>query len=164
MPRSLSARTIQFFGIANLAFAALGLLFGVTPALGVLGRGLEKLTSIRHTREALAVMIVINLGFLAVLILAGIRLMRVRLSAVTLCNIHFPTEILYFSFPVLLWNFFGVRGSIAQAVVVAYGVGNMGIGAQIFTGYPVIALVALNLARRKLMRASSAAPRSLGNF
>jgi hypothetical protein len=81
-----------------------------------------------------------------------------------LCNILFPTEILYFSFPVLLWNFFGVRGSIAQAVVVAYGVGNMGIGAQIFTGYPVIALVALNLARRKLMRASSAAPRSLGNF
>jgi len=54
----------------------------------------------------------------------------------------------YFLFPI--WRLFGPAFSDSMSATA--GTGNMGIVFQLITGYPVFALILLNLASRKLRR------------
>jgi hypothetical protein len=60
---------------------------------------------------------------------------------VKVCNILFVAEIVYFVC-ISLWS----NSSIAAAT----GVGNLGITVNLLTGYPIVALIGLNLENRRL--------------
>jgi hypothetical protein len=105
------------------------------------------------TNQVTIVMIVINGLFLAVLILSGIWLLRLRTNAVRMCNILFSAEVVYFIGVVFLWaNFLGFPEKVVRSIAAASGVGNIGIGWQLVIGYPVLSLVVLNIVRSKLGR------------
>ena len=80
--------------------------------------------------------------------IAGVLLLRMRMGGVTISNILFPTMIGYFFLPLL---FYGT--AIGRSVVAVMTIGNVGIGFQLITAYPIAALVVLNLARQRLRRA-----------
>jgi hypothetical protein len=92
----------------------------------------------------------LNLGFLAVLAVASVGIWRLRASGRRLCSAVFVGEILYWisttAIAMAILYCGGVLGLLGQALAATGGTGNMGIAPQIFTGYPVIALVILNLA------------------
>jgi hypothetical protein len=87
----------------------------------------------------------LNLLFLAAIIFAGIKLLLAREKGVQLSNKLFVLMILYFLEPFsrLLGPEFGISmGATA-------GTGNMGISPILLTGYPLIALIVLNVVRVK---------------
>ena len=69
---------------------------------------------------------------------------------VTVCNVVFVAEILYFVIIGFLWG--SLPRPISMSVAAATGVGNMGLGPQLASAYPLIALVCLNAARWRLKR------------
>jgi len=103
-------------------------------------------------------MTAINVSLLAVLVFAGVRLLQLRPRGVTLCNVLFVAEVLYFFCIPWSPNF---PRSVSMSIAGATGVGNMGIAPQLLTAYPIIALIALSLARRKLVPATRAENRPL---
>jgi hypothetical protein len=103
-------------------------------------------------------MVIINMSFLAFLIFGSIRLFQFRAIGITICNIVFSAEIIYFVFLSLL-SFVSSR-AISMSVAGATGVGNMGIGPQLPWAYPLIALGCLDLARWYRRRNGLVAARS----
>ena len=60
-------------------------------------------------------------------------------------NAVFVGEVLYFLALGFLWSLLPVSSGVGAAT----GVGNMGLSPQLISGYPLVALIFLNLARRK---------------
>ena len=98
----------------------------------------------------------INLCFLALLVVGGIHLFRLRPSGVTICNTVFVGEIIYFFVIGFLWS--ALPRPVSMGVAAATGIGNMGISPQVISGYPLVALICLNLAGRKRTKAHAATP------
>jgi hypothetical protein len=88
-------------------------------------------------------MSVVNLVFILALALSGFLLLRTGVRAIIFANFVFGGEIVYFV--ASLWP---SRGALGRSITEAYGIGNVGLIAQLVVGYPVIALIALNVARR----------------
>ncbi len=143
----------RLFGGANVCFAVLGfctIAFTVTrltvPA--------EVRAVAPFTYQVMIIMTVINGLFLAALTVSGIWLLRLRPNAVRMCNVLFSAEILYFfGISFLAGNFLGLTEKVARSIGAATGVGNMAIGSHLVIGYPILALIVLNVVRHKLRRA-----------
>jgi hypothetical protein len=129
------------FGIANLIFAAIGLWAMSYTAAVVAAGWMRNSPDQPYFLRAFWTMTAMNLIFLAVLGFTGVRLLQLRRSAVKVCNILFVAEIVYFVC-ISLWS----NSSIAAAT----GVGNLGITVNLLTGYPIVALIGLNLENRRL--------------
>jgi hypothetical protein len=136
---SVTYRTVA---IANFLMAAAGAFFLASSILVVPTR-LGNDPTQPHFVAAYWTMVIINISFLALLIFGSIRLFQLRAIGVTICNIVFSAEIIYFVVLGLLW----FSSAISMSVAGATGVGNMGIGPQLTCAYPFIALGCLNLAR-----------------
>jgi hypothetical protein len=93
-------------------------------------------------------MTTVNLVLLTLLIFGGIRLLQLRTLGVGICNAAFAGEIAYFMTLGILWR--AVSPSISMSIAAATGVGSMGLTPQLICGYPLVALIFLNLARRRL--------------
>jgi len=93
-------------------------------------------------------MVATNFILLALLILGGIRLLQLKTQGVVVCNAVFVAEIVYFVALGFLWS--AVPPSLSMSVAAATGVGSMGLSPQLICGYPLVALVCLNLARQRL--------------
>jgi hypothetical protein len=102
-------------------------------------------------------MSVLNLLFVAALGVSGISLLIAGVNAIRFVNVVFVAEVLYFA--ISLWPF---PGQVAHSIAEAYGIGNVGITPQMVVGYPLIALLVLNLARCRL-RKSNGSPISAVN-
>jgi hypothetical protein len=100
-------------------------------------------------------MVFINLCFLALLFLGGTYLFRLRPSGVTICNAVFIGEVLYFLIVGFLWS---LPRPVSTGVGAATGVGNMGLSPQLISGYPLVAFIFLNLARRKQKQTHATTP------
>jgi len=101
-----------------------------------------------YAEQAFLVRTGISVVFLLVQVVAGIHLIRLRQSGIRISNVLFMSMILYFlAGPIL---FLTGSGPIRDSIAVTTGAGNIGIGLQLITGYPVIALIVLNLVHRKL--------------
>jgi hypothetical protein len=87
----------------------------------------------------------LNVGFLALLGVAAIRLCRADPGGVGLLARTLKLELWYFLLAGILWLLPATMGRGAAA---AFGVGNMGISAQMFIAYPVTGLLAIWLLRR----------------
>ena len=98
----------------------------------------------------------VNLVFLVGLAVGSISLWRLSPAGRRICNVVFGGEIVYFlgsaifSLAAMLHG--GTLGLIGQAIGVT---GDMGINLQLITAYPVIALIVMNFAFRKIQPARS---------
>lgn len=132
------------FGVANVAFAVAGLALTV-PVMLSFHRTFGPSANEPYFSQAFFIMSSANVIFNALLGLAGVYLIRRTLKAVMFCNFLFPLEIVYF----ISLGAFWLDPRIGMSVGAATGIANMGISLQIITGYPIIALIGLNIAKAK---------------
>jgi hypothetical protein len=140
-----SATTYRIFAVGNLLFVVVGLVFLIPTAFTVATGTIEDASTYPHFGYWFWTMFFINIGFLTLLLIAAIHLFHLRPTGVTICNIVFVGELSYFLAIGLLWFYLSNPSGIAGAT----GIGNMGVSPQVICGYPLVALVCLNLARRK---------------
>lgn len=152
---SWPSRVIRAFGIVGILVA----LFGLDNSLRTIVRYSRLLP---RTGEAafhslgFYVMTTVNILCLLALIVGSVGLLRVSERGRVICNVVFAFEILYFTFEPIMDLFLSLAGGKAALIGDSFsragGTGNMGLVIQLISGYPVIALVAINVAYRKLRR------------
>ena len=105
----------------------------------------------------------LNLAFLLALLVGSVLLWRRRRAGRWTCNIVFVLEIAYLlggsAFQLVAAFHGGSASLIGSAMGATGGTGNMGIALQLISGYPIIALILLNLtfAKGKESQAGSCA-------
>jgi hypothetical protein len=151
------AVTYRAFATGNVLVVLVGLLFLVPTALSVGFGAVENVPTNSHFAAWFWAMALINLCFLALLVVGGVHLFRLWPSGVTMCNAVFVGEITYFLAIGFLWTALPVTSGVASAT----GVANMGLSPQLISGYPLFALICLNLARRKRTKALAITSASL---
>jgi hypothetical protein len=156
---------VRLFGIANWFYGLTGAYFLVGglwrirhfgPPFGHPGR-------YPHEASQYYFLVTINAIFVLAILLTGYWLILIRRRGVVFSNYLFSMEILFWvleaivSFKLLVSGLYGnaAAASFGQSLAAVSGIGNMGTALQLLTAYPVIALVALNLARKHLDRKSS---------
>jgi hypothetical protein len=151
--RSWATTTIRAFTIANVILASCGLYFLVGTVLrNYLVAPLPNNPA--YYAQAFYGRSIINLLFLVALLAASGSLWRFQRRGLLICNAVFIIEIVYFIGGEAIELALGLAGGKARVIALsmgaAGGTGNMGIALQTLTGYPLIALIALNIAYRKL--------------
>jgi hypothetical protein len=153
--RPWAARTIRAFAIVNVLLVMFGLYLLVGTVLRHYGLPPNP-SAPAYYHQAFYGRSIINLLFLLALLAGSGFLWRLKRAGLTICNAVFALEILYFVgdalLDIILWMVGGKPALFAHGLAAAGGTGNMGIGPQLLTGYPIIALIALNIAYRKLHR------------
>jgi hypothetical protein len=137
------------FGIANFLFACLGLLFLASTVSEVRERALGNTSEYPYFLLAFWTMTTVNLLFLTLLVFAGIRLLQVKSLGVAVCDVVFAAEMAYFMTLGILWGAVSLP-SVSSSIAAATGLGSVGVSPQVICGYPLLALIFLNLARRRL--------------
>lgn len=137
------------FGIANFVFASLGLLFLAISVFAIRERGAGIGSQYPYFLLAFWTMTTVNLVLLTLFIFGGIRLIQLRTLGVGVCNAVFAAEIAYFMTLGILCRATS-PSSVSLSIAAATGVGSMGLSPQLICGYPLVALIFLNLARRRL--------------
>jgi len=135
------------FGIANLIFASVGLLFLAESAFAIRQRLVGNMPDQPYFLLVFWTMTTVNIVLLTFLIFGGIRLLQLRTLGVVVCNAVFAGEIAYFIAVSILWF---PANHLSMSIAAATGIGSMGLSPQLICGYPVVALIFLNLARRRL--------------
>jgi len=153
--RPWAAGTIRAFAIVNVLLAMYGLYLLVYTVLRHYGLPpYHRAPAYYH--QAFCGKSIVNLLFLIALVAGSRFLWRVGRRGLLGCNIVFTGEILYFLGTGAFELFSGFAGGeialIGLSMAAAGGTGDMGIGPQLLTGYPIIALIVLNIAYRKLHR------------
>ena len=133
------------FGIANMLYALGGLCFAL-PVMFWFHTTFEPDPELPYFAQAFFTMASINIFFLVCLIVTGFYLIRKTFKVILFCNILFALELIYFlSIGFFCWP----NPRFGMSIAAATGIGNMGIAWQIMTGYPIIGLIVLNIARAK---------------
>ena len=145
------ARVLKTFGVLHVVFAV----FGLYLLLGLAGFYVSspdviktRATELPFRTEAYLLRTGINLAFLGAAAIAGFHLLRTRLSGIAISNVLYAAMLAYFLFPI--WDLFGP--AFSRAMGATAGTGDVGITPQLITGYPVLALILLNLASRSMRR------------
>jgi hypothetical protein len=146
---------IRSFGIANWFYGLIGSYFLVDGL-----RRANRFGPNPYEARAYYFYVAINALFLFALFLAGYWLILIRRRGAVLSNYVFSIEILFFVLSSLVSLHLAMSSnprtaSLGMSLGAVAGIGNMGTALQILTAYPLIALVALNLARRHIDRNSS---------
>jgi hypothetical protein len=144
-----SVVTFRVFGVANLVAAGLCVCFTIMGIIGLAASNLRNSAQSPYFLEAFVAMVAINITFEIMLAIAGVRLWQTRREGLAICNVLFPVEAVYFLIIVILWSQ-AVPESVSLSVAGATGIGNGALVLQWSTGYPIIALVVLNILRRRL--------------
>jgi hypothetical protein len=76
----------------------------------------------------------------------GLQLIRLRAKLIKPCAFLFVAEMVYFLLIKLFWPWIFSRGML---IAIRGGLLNVGLGLQILTGYPLLALIALYVLYRK---------------
>ena len=140
---------LRGFGIANFIFASVGLFFLVASVFAIREKAVGNTLEQPYFLLAFWTLTTVNLVLLTLLAFAGIKLLQLRTLGVVVCNAVFATEIAYFMTLGILWRA-APSPSVSMSIAAATGVGSMGLSPQLICGYPLVALIFLNLARRQL--------------
>jgi hypothetical protein len=148
---------IRSFGIANWFYGLTGsylLVHGLWRAHHF-GFG-----SNPYEPEAYYLYVAINALFLSAIFLAGYWLILIRRRGAVFSNYVFSMEIVFWVLSEvvsseLMMSANATAVAVGRSLGATAGIGNMGTALQILTGYPLIALIALNLARRHVDRKRS---------
>jgi len=143
---------IRSFGIANWFYGLTGAYF--------LADGLRRVHHFGpHPYQAKAYyfLVTINALFLLAIFLTGYWLILIRRRGAVFSNYLFSMELLFWVFSSLISLKLVMSGnatavSVGMSLGAVQGIGNMGTALQLLTAYPLIALVALNLARKRVDR------------
>jgi hypothetical protein len=143
---------VRSFGIANWFYGLAGSYFWVD--------GLRRANHFGpnpYEAKAYYFYVAVNGAFLLALFLTGYWLILIRRRGVLLSNYVFSMEILFFVLSSLVSLQLAMSSnprkvSVGMSLGAVAGIGNMGTALQFLTAYPLIALVALNLARRHMDR------------
>ncbi len=146
---------IRSFGIANWFYGLTGAYFLVDGLRRVHHFGPRP-----YEAKAYYFLVTINVLFLLAIFLTGYWLILIRRRGVVYSNYVFFMEILFWVLSALVALKLIMSGnttaaSIGMSLGAVAGIGNMGTNLQFLTGYPLIALIVLNLARRHLDRKCS---------
>lgn len=146
--------TIRLFGVASILLAGVGLYTLAGTLVLSLRRPWVNALTPRYTMAAYSAMTAINVGCLILLLVVGVSLIRLRRRGLAIANWLFSLELVYFFLVGMLGvSLLGAGGGlhvIGGSLAAASGSGNVGIMPQIVTGFPVAALVLLNVAYRRL--------------
>jgi hypothetical protein len=156
-PAKWPSLVFRAFGVASLLFASSGVLFTICDVKFFGMHVMNSYPGAPYMVPAFWTMIAMNLVFEIALAIAGIRLWQLRKQGLTICNALFPAEILYF-LALSMPRFPGVSEGLRLSITFAGYIANTGSALQWITGFPLIALVALNLVRRRLDFPCVAAP------
>jgi hypothetical protein len=145
---------IRSFGIANWFYGLAGAYFLIDGL-----RRVHHFGSRPYEAKAYYFLVSINVLFLVAIFLTGYWLILIRRQGAVFSNYLFSVEILFWVLDSLVTLKLVMSGnanavSIGMSLGAVEGIGNMGTSLQILTAYPLIALIALNLARRHLDRKS----------
>lgn len=143
---------IRSFGIANWFYGLTGSYFLVDALWRANHFG-----PYPYEARAYYFLVTINALFLLAIFLTGYWLILIRRRGAVLSNYVFSMEILFWVLSSLVSLKLAMSGnatgvSVGMSLGAVWGIGNMGTALQFLTGYPLIALVALNLARRHVDR------------
>lgn len=148
--RIWSRGLIRAFGAINVVLSCAGVYLLVVE-LFIFASGRH--TNERYISQAYYGMTVINFALLAGGFVAGIYLLRLRRRGLSTCNLVFGLQIAYFLLVTFVpLTLIGSRGAsaVGNSLAAAGGIGNVGVGIEGAIAYPVVALVVLNLAYRRL--------------
>ena len=151
--RNWQKPTILGFGCANLFFGAVGVYFQVGVVLSFL-RHDRPTADEPYLPQAFYIMTAMDFVSLVILAVAGFYLLRLNQKGVLLCNMVFIYEIGSFVLSSGLTLAFLMAGGewtlVGNSMAGAGGIGSMGTSPQFLTGYPLIGLIVLNIARQGL--------------
>ena len=133
---TIASTVLRSFGLLNILFAAWGGYLLVATVKNFVTRSGPS----SEIARAFTAMTTLNVLFLTFLVAAGISLLKLKANSRKICNWLFSLEIAYFVAISVPW------GMGHSHIGAASGVGNMGIAPQFVTGYPIIALIAVNVA------------------
>ncbi len=146
---------IRTFGVLHLIYGTAGYVFLVDAAIRIFHGGVH-FGKFPYERQAYYVMTGANVLLVSTLILAGCWLVRLLRRGVVLSNFVLTIEVLYWLASTFASHALAMHGNraaeIGYSIGAVAGIGDMGTNAQFLTGYPLIALVVLNIARRRLDR------------
>jgi hypothetical protein len=151
------ALMFRVFGGGNVLLAGAAACLTLMAVVGLAMSTLRNTPNAPYFLQAFTAMTAINLTFEIMLAAAGVRLWQKRPEGLTICNVLFPVEVLYFLVITVL-SFPAFPRTSTMSLAGATGIGNVGLVVQWITGYPIVALVVLNLARRRLNSTFAATP------
>ena len=144
-----SRRIVRTIGIASILFAVYGGFLAVTGAPRILP-GLRDSPALPYVREAYFVIAFVDLCCLITLTVGGVYLLRLRRAGLIISNVGFATEIGWLlaqaSVPLAVSSA-GGGYHLGMSIMAAGGIGGLATAPQEITGYPILALIFLNLAR-----------------
>jgi hypothetical protein len=144
-------RLVRAFGAINALFGVLGLYLLAWGWTELFPSGRQGAP--RYLAQAFYAMTFVDAAFLVVTLISVPYLLRLRRSGLTICNWLFGCQVAYNVMIALVWMapVGGQRASAIQAAVVgATGIGGVGLAPEGVFVYPIIGLVFLNLAYRRL--------------
>jgi hypothetical protein len=143
-------RIIRAVAIMNILFGGYGGYLAGRGAKGILARVLNSPAK-PWVHEAYCVMTLVDLCCLLMLAVGGVFLLQLNRVGLRICNLAFVMEIAWFLgtswVPLALAMSRGRWALLGQSIAAAGGIGSLGTAPQFIIGYPVLALVILNLAR-----------------
>jgi hypothetical protein len=149
--RGISMKTgqhvVHVLGVFNLLFAGIGM-WVTLQTLAHPGHLLNTQVS-PFLLQAFYTMSVLNLLFVLAVGVSGIFLLLVGVKVIRVVNVVFIAEVSYFALSLCPFP-----GQLGHSITEAYGIGNVAIMAQMVVGYPLIALVVLNLVRPRLQKSA----------
>lgn len=151
MGRSWSAKTIRLFAILNVVLCSFGLwavIYGF--AAGPSGVKIPYDPGQPYLPQMFYLFTAVEFMCLVAGLVSAVPLWQLKHGGLLLCNILFTFELLY----LLAQSFLALvlPASLSSSVAGASGIGGLGLAAQYVTAYPLIALIALNLAYRRLQK------------
>lgn len=142
-------RIIRLIAILNILLAGFGGYAAATGAASIIA-GVHASPTTPYVRQLYFISTLVDAGCLVMLVVAAVYLLRLDRLGLRICNLVFGIEIAWFLASVLtplaLWRL-GRCALLGHSIAAAVGIGGIGTTPQIITGYPVLALIFLNLAR-----------------
>lgn len=144
-------RIIRAIAVLNILFAAFGGYAAAAGAAPIIAR-VHNSPAEPYVRQVYFISTFVAAGCLIMLVVGAAYLLRLNRLGLRICNVVFAIEIAWFLANALLlpliWVMSGGRAhAFTDSIAGATGIGGIGTTPQIVTGYPVLALIFLNLAR-----------------
>jgi hypothetical protein len=142
-------RTVRAIAIMNILLAGFG---GYVAAIGA-GHIIPRLHSSATTpyvRQVYFISTFLDAGCLVMLVVGAVHLLRLNRLGLRICNFVFAIEIAWFlgfALTPLVLGMLGRWPLLGRSIATALGIGALGTEPQFMIGYPVLALIFLNLAR-----------------
>jgi hypothetical protein len=133
----------------NILFATFGGYAAAAGAAPIIARVHASPTT-PYVRQVYLISTFVDAGCLIMLVVGAAYLLRLNRLGLRICNTVFAIEIAWFlgsSWISLALGMLGRWTHLSLSIAAAEGIGSIGIIPQIITGYPVLALILLNLAR-----------------